>query len=174
MPSYTVLDQICWDVLQPRRIKERAREKQSEDVRGLFYENRGDGRASEKRERARQTQRGGVADGDMLIYEPQGFSLTILSFTETERGGEKDREREEDRRTDNEMQNWLSGERCGYGGRAEEFRGAMLQILWYHAYFCKLLLFYTLFFPTSLNLLHIPAPSQLHAPACCSSSFGFL
>lgn len=30
-----------------------------------------------------------MADGDMLIYEPQGFSLTILRFTETERGGEK-------------------------------------------------------------------------------------
>lgn len=44
----------------------------------------------------------------MLIYEPQGFSLTILSFTETERGGEKDREKERkrERHTDNEMQNW--------------------------------------------------------------------
>lgn len=37
------------------------------------------------RERVRQTQRGGVADGDMLIYEPHGFSLTILSLTKTER-----------------------------------------------------------------------------------------
>lgn len=44
----------------------------------------------------------------MLIYEPQGFSLTILSFTKTERGGEKDRqkERKRGRQTDNEMQNW--------------------------------------------------------------------
>lgn len=30
-----------------------------------------------------------MADGDMLIYELQGFSLTIVRFTETERGGEK-------------------------------------------------------------------------------------
>lgn len=59
------------------------------------YENRGG-----KRGRKRETGRGGVADGDMLIYEPQGFSLTILSFTETERGGEKARE------TDRDMQNW--------------------------------------------------------------------
>lgn len=46
------------------------------------------------KERVRQTERGGVADGDMLIYEPQGFSLTILSFTETERGEERKIERE--------------------------------------------------------------------------------
>lgn len=40
-----------------------------------------------------------MADGDMLIYEPQGFSLTILSFTETERSGER-RERKRDRQQD--------------------------------------------------------------------------
>lgn len=52
-----------------------------------------------ERERVRHRGRGGVADGDMLIYEPQGVSLTILSFTETERGGEKDgvSERQSDR-----------------------------------------------------------------------------
>lgn len=55
----------------------------------MFYENGGGRRASEN-ERVRQTERGGVADGDMLIYEPQGFSLTILSLTETEGGGKKD------------------------------------------------------------------------------------
>lgn len=38
---------------------------------------------------SQKTEGGGVADGDMLIYELQGFSLTILSFTETERGGEQ-------------------------------------------------------------------------------------
>lgn len=32
----------------------------------------------------RQTEGGGVADGDILIYEVQGFSLTTLSFTETQ------------------------------------------------------------------------------------------
>lgn len=36
----------------------------------------------------------------MLIYELQGFSLTILSLTETERGGGKDREREREGKTD--------------------------------------------------------------------------
>lgn len=46
------------------------------------------------RERATQTERGGVADGDMLIYELQGFSLTILSFTETEKERQKERKTE--------------------------------------------------------------------------------
>lgn len=32
-----------------------------------------------------------MADGDMLIYEPQGFSLTILRFSETERDGEREK-----------------------------------------------------------------------------------
>ena len=61
----------------------------------------------------------------MLIYEPQGFSLTILSFTETERGGENDREKE--RQTDSEMQNWPN--RRKEQGRKIKFRGVMLQIL---------------------------------------------
>lgn len=88
MPSNTVFDQ--------KKRKRKKREGAKETRRGvqeLFYENRGDRRASEK-ERVRQAQRGGVADGDMLIYEPRGFSLTILRFTETERGGEKERQTE--------------------------------------------------------------------------------
>lgn len=36
-------------------------------------------------EQERKSERRGVADGDMLIYELQGFAITILSFTETER-----------------------------------------------------------------------------------------
>lgn len=66
------------------------RQKQSPGVQELHNENKGGWR---ERERVRQTARGWEADGDMLIYELQGFSLTRRSFTETERGGEKDREK---------------------------------------------------------------------------------
>lgn len=52
------------------------------------------------RERVTQTERGGVADGDMLIYELQGFSLTILSFTETEKERKKDGSRKQERQTE--------------------------------------------------------------------------
>lgn len=67
------------------------------------YENSGGRRTCEGG--VRQTERGGVADGDMLIYELQGFSLTILSFTET--GGR--REREQQRKA--KYKNWAGTER---------------------------------------------------------------
>lgn len=86
------------------------RAKQSGGVQELLHENIEVVVEQKKRERerVRQTDGAGVADGDMLIYEPQGFSLTILSFTETERGGEKQRESKqeaEDEREKDEMQN---------------------------------------------------------------------
>lgn len=71
--------------------------------------------------RESQTERRGVADGDMLIYELQGIALTILSFTETERkvgrkivrkqarNRSKKRDRHQDTKmgdTDREMQRW--------------------------------------------------------------------
>lgn len=92
----------------------------------MFYENRGDRRASEK-ERVRPTQRGGVADVDMLIYEPQGFSLTILSFTETERGREKYGGKERERQTAR-LQNWGAlSDRTGENNR--EGKVIILKIL---------------------------------------------
>lgn len=56
------------------------------------------------------------ADGDMLIYELQGFSLTILGFTETERGRERESKTEKGkvRLIDSGMQNW------GDSGRESE------------------------------------------------------
>lgn len=72
-----------------------------------------------------------MADGDMLIYELQGFSLTILSFTETERGGEKDRgkarekqkarKRDGDRQRDAKIGGTLTDRTGGmWGGRNRE------------------------------------------------------
>ncbi len=73
------------------------------------------------RKRESQTHRGGVADVDMLIYELQGFSLTILSFTEREREGEKYGEKEIERQTAR-LQNWgaLRDRRGGTQGGKEK------------------------------------------------------
>lgn len=82
------------------------------------------------RERVTQTERGGVADGDMLIYELQGFSLTILSFTETEK--ERKKERQKAREADGTTQNWrtLRGKLWGGNmGKKMKFSGVMLLIL---------------------------------------------
>lgn len=57
-----------------------------------------------RRERVTQTERGGVADGDMLIYELQGFSLTILSFTETEKERKTEAESKRGRRNDTKLE----------------------------------------------------------------------
>lgn len=73
-----------------------------------------------------------MAYGDMLIYEPQGFSLTILSFTE-ESGGEKDREkgrekqkaREKNRQHDAKL---VDTDRTREMQRGRN-RGVMLQLL---------------------------------------------
>lgn len=79
------------------------------------------------RKRESQTERRGVADGDMLIYELQGFALTVLSFTETERKAERKtarkqaRNRNKKRETDIKVQNWgiLTG-RCRDGETGKE------------------------------------------------------
>lgn len=74
----------------------------------------------------------------MLIYEPQGFSLTILSFTETESGGEKDREKGREKRKARErnrqhdaklMDTDRTGEMQGGRNRDGKLRGVMLQLL---------------------------------------------
>lgn len=70
-------------------------------------------------EQERERERA-VVDCDMLIYEPQGFSLTISSFTETQKAGEKNREKAWDkqsqRKTNSEMQNRAAlTERMGCG-----------------------------------------------------------
>lgn len=57
-------------------------------------------------EGVRQTARGGVADGDMLIYELQGFSLTIPSFTETEDEERTPEIKKDGRKKVRKMQNW--------------------------------------------------------------------
>lgn len=70
-------------------------------VRRNCYKNRGGRRTCEKES---DRQRGGVADGDMLIYELQGFSLTILSFTENGGWGELKR-KYNSRKQEDKMQN---------------------------------------------------------------------
>lgn len=131
MFSNTVLDQT------PTLKKEEKKQGEKETKwwsAGIVMKIEVVGEQATKRES--QTERRGVADGDMLIYELQGFALTILSFTETERKVERKivaRNRSKKRETDIKIQKWgiLTG-RCRDGeeqGRKLKFRGKILRNL---------------------------------------------
>lgn len=75
--------------------------------------------------RESQTERRGVADGDMLIYELQGFALTTPSFTETERkvGGKIARKQKQERRDRHRDTKVILTGRCRDGARELKFGG---------------------------------------------------
>ena len=61
----------------------------------------------------------------MLIYELQGFSLTILSFTETERGGEKDRGKAREKQKAGKRERGRQTARCKNRGTLTDRSGGM-------------------------------------------------